>query len=70
MEVIDEATQKQNTLNSIKASNPTLDASGVELIYEQHIKAYEDHLKHIEELNSNQKISTLSQSADCNNTKL
>jgi len=52
MEAVDEATQKQNTLNSIKASNPKLDPSGVELIYEQHQKAYEDLLKHIEELNS------------------
>jgi hypothetical protein len=51
MEVIDKATQKQNTLDSIKASNPKLDLSGVELIYEQHQKAYEDLLKHIEELN-------------------
>jgi hypothetical protein len=51
MEAIDEATQKQNILVSIKASNPKLDPSGVELIYEQHKKAYEDHLKHVEELN-------------------
>ena len=51
MEVIDKATQKQNTLDSIKASNPKLDLSGVELIYDQHQKAYEDLLKHIEELN-------------------
>jgi hypothetical protein len=52
MEAVDEATQKQLTLDSIKASNPKLDPSGVELIYEQHQKAYEDLLKHIEELNS------------------
>ena len=51
MEALDEATQKQHTLDSIKASNPKLDPSGVELIYEQHKKAYEDHLKHVEELN-------------------
>ena len=44
---------KQSMLENIKKSNPTLDASGVELIYEQHIKAYEDHLKYMEELNSN-----------------
>ncbi len=49
MEAIDEG--KQSVLNTIKASNPTLDPSGVELIYEQHKKAYEDHLKYIEELN-------------------
>jgi hypothetical protein len=51
MEALDEVTQKQNILDSIKASNPKLDPSGVELIYEQHKKAYEDHLKHVEELN-------------------
>ena len=42
---------KQVKLEAIKKSNPTLDASGVELLYEQHNKAYEDHLKYIEELN-------------------
>lgn len=57
MEVIDKATQKQNTLDSIKASNPKLDPSGVELIYEQHQKAYEDLLKHIEELNKQLKLT-------------
>jgi hypothetical protein len=51
MEAVDKVTQKQHTLDSIKASNPKLDPSGVELIYEQHKKAYEDHLKHVEELN-------------------
>lgn len=49
METTDEG--KQSILETIKKSNPKLDASGVELIYEQHKKAYEDHLKYIEELN-------------------
>lgn len=50
---MEEDKVKLSILEAIKKSNPTLDASGVELIYEQHIKAYEDHLKYIEELNSN-----------------
>lgn len=50
---MEEYKTKQSILEAIKKSNPTLDASAVELIYEQHEKAYEDHLKHIEELNSN-----------------
>lgn len=50
---MEEYKVKLSILEGIKKSNPTLDASGVELIYEQHIKAYEDHLKYIEELNSN-----------------
>jgi hypothetical protein len=57
MEAIDEATQKQLTLDSIKASNPKLDLSGVELIYEQHQKAYETQLKYIEELNKQLKLT-------------
>jgi hypothetical protein len=57
MEAIDEATRKQNILDSIKASNPKLDLSGVELIYEQHQKAYETHLKYIEELNKQLKLT-------------
>jgi hypothetical protein len=57
MEAIDEATQKQITLDSIKTSNPKLDLSGVELIYEQHQKAYQTHLKNIEELNKQLKLT-------------
>ena len=48
---MEEDKAKQSMLENIKKNYSTLDASGVELIYEQHIKAYEDHLKHIEELN-------------------
>lgn len=57
MEALDEATQKQNILDSIKASNPKIDPSGVELIYEQHNKAYQDHIKYIEELNKQLKLT-------------
>ena len=42
---------KQSILETIKANYPKLDPSGVELLYEQHNKAFEDHLKHMEELN-------------------
>jgi hypothetical protein len=49
METIDET--KQNVLDCIKKNYPNLDPSGVELMYEQDKKAYEDHIKHIEELN-------------------
>ena len=48
---------KQNALEAIKISNPKLDASGVELLYEQHNKAYQKHLKHIEELNKQLKLN-------------
>ena len=41
---------KQNALEIIKHNYPKLDPSGVELIYEQHNKAYQDHLKYMEEL--------------------
>lgn len=54
---MEEYKVKLSILEGIKKSNPTLDASGVELIYEQHIKAYEDHLKYIEELNKQLKLT-------------
>ena len=50
---MEEDKAKQSILENIKKSNPTLDASIIQLIYEQHIKAYEDHLKYIDELNKN-----------------
>jgi hypothetical protein len=49
MEAIDEA--KKRVLDSVKTSNPTIDPSCIELIYTEPIKAYEAHLKYIEELN-------------------
>jgi hypothetical protein len=42
---------KPDLIDNIKANNPKLDFSGVQLIYEQDKKAYEDHLKQREELN-------------------
>ena len=44
---------KQNALEIIKHNYPKLDPLGVELMYEQHNKAYQEFLKHIEEMNSN-----------------
>lgn len=49
MEAIDEG--KQDLIDNIKANNPKLNYSGVQLIYEQDKKAYEDLLKQREELN-------------------
>lgn len=54
---MEEYKVKLSILEAIKKSNPTLDASGVELLYEQHNKAYEDHLKYIEELNKQLKLT-------------
>ena len=42
---------KQSILETIKANYPKLDPSGVELMCEEHIKAYQDNLKHMEEMN-------------------
>lgn len=47
---MEEDKTKQFMLETIKANYPKLDPSGVELIYEQHNKAYQDHLKYMEEL--------------------
>ena len=47
---MEEDKVKQSILETIKANYPKLDPSGVELIYEQHNKAYQDHLKYMEEL--------------------
>ena len=44
---------KQNALELIKHNYPKLDPLGVEIMYEQHNKSYQEFLKHIEEMNSN-----------------
>lgn len=48
---MEEEKVKQSILETIKANYPKLDPSGVELMCEEHIKAYQDNLKHMEEMN-------------------